>query len=519
MAYPEQIDGGDALVVGAGLAGLFTALKLAPERRVTVIAAAPLSEGASSAWAQGGVAAAMGEGDSADLHTADTEKVAGGIAAHKIVEILTRTAPDRIADLIELGVPFDRDPSGHLVFGREAAHSRNRIVRVQGDRAGKAIMGALVAAVAKRPSIRVIENMVAMELAVADGRVCGIHAAEAGGTTPVLIRAHATVLATGGIGGLFRVTTNPAVVRGEGLGMAARAGAVVADPEFVQFHPTAIDVGRDPAPLATEALRGEGAILVNERGERFMTAIHPDAELGPRDVVARGIFAELKRGGRVYLDTRQVLGARIETQFPTVAGYCREAGIDPVREPIPVAPAEHYHMGGILTDEYGRTSLAGLWAVGEVSSTGAHGANRLASNSLLESIVFGGRVAEDIARDAGETAGRRAAGIAPISGPMDWEAVAAHLPRLRETMTHDVGVVRDAAGLAHALRVIGEIEAATQSLPMLNVLATARLIAAGALARTESRGGHYRSDFPDTDAAFAHRTAMTLADARAHAQA
>ena len=334
-----------ALIVGAGLAGLFCALKLAP-RPVTVLASKPLGAGASSVWAQGGIAAAVGKGDSPHAHAIDTGNAGAGIVDMDVAEQVAAEAAARIEDLARWGTPFDRDSGGGYVLSREAAHSQKRVVRVSGDRAGAEIMAAIIEMVRKTPSIRIVEGLTAVELARADGRVVGVFGRKLGDRygEPVLVRARATVLAAGGLGGLYAVTTNPPGIRGHAMGMAARAGAVIGDPEFVQFHPTAILTDRDPAPLATEALRGEGAILINDLGERFMTKVHKDAELAPRDVVARANFREIQAGHKVFLDTRDVLGTRILTEFPTVADYCTEAGVDPVTEPIPVTPAAHYHM-------------------------------------------------------------------------------------------------------------------------------------------------------------------------------
>ncbi len=283
-------------------------------------------------------------------------------------------------------------------MGREAAHSANRIVHVAGDRAGAEVTRTLALTALKTPSIKILEGYHAVELAMEDGRIAGLFARHGRGRSArlTLFRAPAVIFATGGLGSLYAVTTNPPESRGEGAGMAARAGAVIADAEFVQFHPTAIAIGRDPAPLATEALRGEGATLIDETGRRFMPAIHPDAELAPRDVVARALHREIAQGHTTYLDCRAAIGASFEQRFPTVYAACREGGIDPATMPIPVAPAAHYHMGGIAADATGRSSLEGLWAIGECASTGLHGANRLASNSLLEALVFGARAAEDI---------------------------------------------------------------------------------------------------------------------------
>ncbi|MBS0249700.1 MAG: L-aspartate oxidase [Proteobacteria bacterium] len=510
---------GDVVIIGAGLAGLFTALKLAP-LPVTVIAAAPLGEGASSMWAQGGIAAAVGEGDSTAKHAADTIEAGAGIVDPDVARLVADEGPDRIRDLLGYGVPFDRDLEGHYVLSKEAAHSEKRVVRVSGDKAGAAIMQALIAAVRATPSIRVLEGYEADDLIVADGgRVEGvrlIRPTALGNGRYAFVPASAVVLATGGVGALFALTTNPSYAKGEALAMAARAGAVIADPEFVQFHPTAIDAGIDPAPLATEALRGEGATLINSDGERFMLAIDPRGELAPRDVVARAVYNELNAGRRVYLDCRTAIGAHFAKEFPTVWGHCQRAGIDPSTDLIPVAPAEHYHMGGIATDEHGRTSLTGLWAVGEVASTGLHGANRLASNSLLEAVVFGARVANDIRELLPND--RIGHFVVPHRIPgsgraADTASRKEAMQALRNIMTTHVGVQRSGRGLKKALTELKALEASNANDRVLsNMLLAARMIAAAALLRKESRGGHYRVDYPQTNPALAQRTFITLAD-------
>ncbi len=507
---------GRVIIVGAGLAALSAALRLAPHPTL-VVSPEPLGTGASSAWAQGGVAAAMDAEDSVAAHAADTIRAGAGIVDEAVATLVTALAPDHVRDLTRLGAPFDRGHGGSYLMSREAAHSWSRVVRIQGDQAGREIMRTLIRAARAEPAIQILEGVTAARLEHQAGRVTGVWITRAEPpSAQILVRGPAVLLAAGGASGLYAVTTNPPAIRGEALGMAARAGAVIADAEFLQFHPTAIATGEDPAPLATEALRGEGAILVNAEAKRFMAALHPDAELAPRDIVARAIHAEERAGRRPALDTRGVLGGPLTERFPAVAAACARAGIDPASEPIPVTVAAHYHMGGVATDTWGRTSLAGLWACGEAACTGLHGANRLASNGLLEALVVAGRAAEDIAGTLGPI--RAAAMVEPQFAPggagADAEAVAA----LRQVMTAQVGVLRDADGLSRALARIGELEAAAPpSDAYSNMLACARMIATAALLRRESRGGHFRTDFPQTDPAQASRSRLTLAAALAAA--
>lgn len=493
MTHITRIDaaapaaGDDILIVGGGLAGLFLALRLAP-RRCTVIAPAPLGEAASSAWAQGGLAAALDPLDSAKAHAKDTVAAGDGLVDPVIAQLIAEEGPARVLDLIELGVPFDRTEEGALALSLEAAHSVPRVARVAGDLAGKAIMGALTAAVEASSHIRLMWPYRAVGLLQDDrGQIGGVVLEDRKGRRSPLA-ARETVLCTGGSGGLFRVTTNPPQSRGDALAMAYTAGALIADPEFVQFHPTAMDVGLDPAPLATEALRGEGAVLRDRAGTPFMARYHEKGELAPRDEVARAIHAEITAGRGACLDATEAVGQAFPAHFPTVFAACMAAGIDPRIEPIPVAPAAHYHMGGVAADMWGRSTLQGLSVCGECTSTGAHGANRLASNSLLEAVVFAARIADRI-RESELTEPDASSADVPDELPAD------ALQTLRQRMADQCGVVRDAAGLTSLLETIDEMK---QTHGPARALVASGLIAEAALSREESRGGHFRSDFPDT---------------------
>lgn len=516
---PAARRGECVVVVGAGLAGLFTALKLSPHP-VVLISPTPLGEGTASGWAQGGIAAAMSEGDTPEAHALDTIRAGCGIVDEGMARLLAAEAAERIDDLLRLGVPFDRDLEGKLQLSREAAHGARRIARVKGDLAGKAIMSAVTAAVRQTPSIEVLTGAGVHELTLSHGQVTGVRVWPAGSLgrgEPEKVRARAVVLASGGIGQLYRVTTNPPGACGEGVAIAARAGATIADAEFVQFHPTALDIGRDPAPLATEALRGEGALLINSQGKRYMVEAHEDAELAPRDVVARATFGEIQAGRGAFIDCRKAIGSRFAEAFPALFEICADAGIDPVHQPIPIAPAAHYHMGGVLTDSDGRTTVDGLWACGEVACTGAHGANRLASNSLLETVVFGARIANDISGYLpGMTARREhARPPAPDTATVtDAAKIKDATAALRQTMTSNAGVVRDAQGLGDALTLVSQLSESGWPLAMRNWALTARFIAVAAQRREESRGAHFRTDFPEERRAWKRHSFLTLDDVR-----
>ena len=488
-----------AVIVGGGLAGLSAALELGD---CTLVTGAAIGTGAS-AWAQGGIAAALGRDDDPAAHARDTVAVAGGLGDREVARIVTAAALERIDWLDRLGVRFDRDTDGYRL-GREAGHGAHRIVHAAGDATGAEVMAGLTRAVAARPDITVLDRTRALDLHHEHGRVTGIVVARDGRTE--LLTSAQVVLATGGFGHLFARTTNPTSATGDGLAIALRAGVRVRDLEFVQFHPTALDVDVDPLPLVTEAIRGAGALLRDVEGRRFMTDVHPDAELAPRDIVARACFAAARRGP-VVLDTSPVAGD-VAMRFPTVTASVRAAGLDPYA-PLPVTPAQHYTMGGIATDIDGRSSLPGLYACGEVAGTGLHGANRLASNSLLEAMVLGARVAHAIAADDARTADLAAARrphrptVDHHLGTDDPEAIAV----VRELLWTHAGPLRDARGLRDGLDALAELDHRLDAGPDGR---TAALIAGevlhAALTRTESRGAHHRTDHPHLDPAQASPT-------------
>jgi L-aspartate oxidase len=496
------------VILGAGLAGLTVALALAPAP-VILVSPRKLGEGCSSAWAQGGIAASVGEDDSAELHAQDTLAAGAGLNDIAIVAQTTDDAASIIEKLVIQGVPFDHDAQGALRLSLEAAHQKRRIVHAK-DATGHAVMEVLIAAARTTPSIDIIENATAQNLLAAP-EIQGVVLRR--GDETITLPTTAVVLATGGAAALWRDTTNPHENWGSGLALAARAGASLGDLEFMQFHPTAIDIGRDPMPLASEALRGEGALLIDGQSRRFID------ELQPRDIVARAIAQKISSGQRVFLDASQAIGDKFAARFPNIYALCLSAGIDPATMPIPIRPAAHYHMGGVLTDAQGRTNVTGLWACGEVACTGLHGANRLASNSLLEAASFGWRVAEDIKNNSLY----RRTPVSSVARPRDKSpSYALHTQRswipasvgmterdnIRTLISTQVGVTRNKKGLEHALSCLSPLTAHS------DMALVGGMIALSALRREESRGAHDRSDFPAT-LPTAQRSVMHLSDMEA----
>ncbi|RFB76430.1 L-aspartate oxidase [Methylovirgula sp. 4M-Z18] len=476
---------GQPVIIGAGIAGLMTALRLAPQP-VILLSKGRLGAESSSVWAQGGLAASMGTDDSPSLHLDDTLAAGDGLCDREAAARITAAAPAAIEALCRLGVRFDRMPDGALALGLEAAHGRRRIVHAAGDGTGREIVRALAAAARATPSITVLEGFEARRLLVEDGVLRGVLVAgpRGGATLPT----NRVVIATGGIGGLFTQTTNPDGSFGQGLALAARAGAQLADLEFIQFHPTALAGPHRPAPLISEAVRGEGALLVDETGDRFLAG-EPGAELASRDIVARGVWRRLSAGHATFLDARVKPGAHFAEHFPVITAACRAAGIDPATQLIPIQPAVHYHMGGIAVDASGRSSVPGLWACGEAAATGLHGANRLASNSLLEAVVCAGWVAQSVAgADAGRSVRPREIGLPCASDPSS----------LRAILSRGLGVLRDGRGLEEMIRMLLPI--AHSRGPAADPALTGLIMAVAAWRRQESRGAHWRTDFPMRDA-------------------
>jgi L-aspartate oxidase len=507
------------LVVGSGIAGLIAALELSRKHAVTLVTKAALAD-SNTRWAQGGIAAAMFSDDSAASHIADTLAAGAGLCNPNAVNILCTEGPDRIRDLIRLGVRFDQTPSGDLARGLEAAHSKARILHAGGDATGLSIEMALVHAV-RAANIKVLEHTFALDLVLQNDAASGLKIIDSKGI-PGTIDADAVILASGGAGQLYLHTTNPSVATGDGAALALRAGAQLSDTEFYQFHPTALatTTALDSSPfLISEAVRGEGAVLLDIHGHRFMPQIHPSAELAPRDVVARGIARQmaLQQGHPVLLDATALSADFLAARFPSIDAATRARHLDWSREPIPVTPAAHYWMGGVRTDTYGRTSIPGLYAVGEVACTGVHGANRLASNSLLESLTFAWRCAHLFLDDKldPQAASHEASSIeATIRSPEASASGLSPITRLElQTLlwTH-AGIERNAADLRTALHTLNHshTEGVTiYDLETGNLLLLARILLTGALAREESRGSHFRTDYPQLSTAFQHSLTYT----------
>lgn len=498
------------IVVGSGIAGLIAALRLSRRFRVTLVTKNEIAE-SNTRWAQGGIAAAVFPDDSVAEHVADTMRAGAGLCNREAVEVLCSEGPARIENLIQLGVPFD-ERNGNLARGLEAAHSRARVLHAQGDATGLSIETALVRAL-RKADVEVLEHTFARDLSVDNGRVTGLQIIDDRGEHHEL-DADAVVLASGGAGHMYLHTTNPAGATGDGIAMALRAGAQLADLEFYQFHPTALAI---PGTfLVSEAVRGEGAVLLDVHGHRFMQTLHPDAELAPRDVVARGIAMQMaaQSGRPVLLDATKLGTEFLARRFPSIDAACRSRGLDWSSEPIPVTPAAHYWMGGVRTDLWGRTSIPGLFAVGEVACTGVHGANRLASNSLLESLVFAWRCADlieegssawsDAAQSGGMECATELALHADSSSP---QLALSDRKQLQSLMWNLVGIERNGTDLRSALEQLHSWHVdgtSVSSLESLNLLQLARATAQAALIRTESRGAHYRDDYPASSLNWQH---------------
>lgn len=502
----------DFLIIGSGVAGLSCAVELAAHGSVAVLTKEGMSEG-STQWAQGGIAAALAPApvDSPDLHLQDTLGAGAGLCDPSAVRVLVNEGPRRIRELVARGAHFDTEPNGELKLTREAAHRARRIVHASGDSTGREVQRSLSVLTHDSDDITVLEDHLTVDFCIENGRCRGAIALDPSGHL-VHFRAHATIAATGGIGWLYKVTTNPPVLTGDGMAMAFRAGAQLMDMEFVQFHPTAFAKGPDnPKFLISEAVRGEGAVLINEQGERFMPRYHPDAELAPRDVVARAIAEEILRTDAefMYLDLTGQTAQQIAARFPTIYSTCVAYGIDPANEPIPVSPAEHYMMGGIRTDLDGATNVPGLLACGECACTGVHGANRLASNSMLEGLVFGIRTVRaaiaSFEASQNEIDGPQYSIV--NAGPVQEhpaEELAVAKERLRDAMWRYVGLVRNENGMRHALKTLNELyskyghpPARRDAIELANMIECAWLVARSAIERQESRGAHFRSDYPE----------------------
>ena len=501
----------DVIVIGSGVAGLTTALNLRSYgMSVLLVTKARIDEG-STKWAQGGIAAALGPGDTPDQHKKDTLAAGAGLCDIKAVDVLVSEGPEAVRKLIAQGAVFDKSETGEIALTREGGHLRNRILHAGGDATGAEVSRALLAAVRDDDGIEIIEHALAIDaLKSSSGRVCGVtlHVIGAGSRDGVgRALARAVVVATGGLGQVYSQTTNPAVSTGDGVALALRAGAEVADVEFVQFHPTVLwqDLAnRGQQPLISEAVRGEGAILLNNKNEQFMIGKHPQADLAPRDVVAIEIFNQMQISGQphVWLDATKITD--FANRFPTIYASCIKNGIDPTKEKIPVAPASHYASGGVLVDLNGKSSVDGLYICGESACTGAHGANRLASNSLLEGLVFGARIAAALSSNL-------PAQEQPVEDGKSFLLDPKILLPLQIAMSEGAGVIRSEASLTKTLQTLAELSKLTSKDPRIeaweatNLHLLATVIVKSALLRTESRGSHWRSDYPQTQSNWVSR--------------
>ena len=488
----------DFIIIGSGAAGLRAALDLADVGKVLILTKTEIRE-SNSRYAQGGIAAAIGQEDSATLHFSDTIAAGAGLCDEEAVRVLTEEGPAEIERLVDLGTSFDR-LNGEIELAREGAHSRPRVLHAQGDATGKEIVRALSAKVRSLDSVKIIPFAFVQELLVDNGRVCGVRFTSQGKLFEA--NAGATLIASGGAGQVYRETTNPPVATGDGFALGYRAGALLSDMEFVQFHPTALKLPNLPPFLISEAIRGEGAHLINSAGERFVD------ELAPRDVVARAIYERLKAEKGVFLDLRHLPPQNILKRFPHISSFCSQQGFDITRQPVPVVPAAHYFMGGLHTDLHGRTSVQGLFAAGEAASTGVHGANRLASNSLLECVVFGRRAAAAMQEiQVSNSTKYQSTGSASVRVPLHSESARSEI---RDAAWLGAGIIRSESALKDGLSVLELMEKQWEphSAPSLeqmetsNLLVVARVILQSALLRLESRGAHYRSDYPERNDAF-----------------
>lgn len=495
----------DVAVIGAGIAGLYTALQTSEYADVVLISKKGLDD-SNTRWAQGGIAAVTAKSDSPALHRQDTLIAGAGLCSYEAVEVLVHEGPDRLKELIAYGTEFDRDEQGHYELTQEGAHSKRRILHANGDATGAEIVRALSARVIEKPNITVLENHFAIDVVTQDGECVGLIVRKPDGEL-FFLESKATVLATGGAGQLYRYTTNPDIATADGIGMAYRAGACIKDVEFIQFHPTALYYPGAPRFLISEAVRGEGAILRNTNGERFMDKYHPQKELAPRDVVARAIVSEMEKtqSSFVYLDITHESEALIKHRFPTIYNFCLQYGLDMVTDWIPVAPACHYIMGGVQTDLNGETTTKRLFACGEASCTGVHGANRLASNSLSEAVVYGHRISECI-KKLSELPEVRSFTVSSDRRQHRQFNTREQRVKLQKLMLRHVSVVRHEKGLKKALEELERMEKyydyqpnEREAFEFLNLLTAAVLTTRAALMREESRGGHFRSDFPNKD--------------------